>query len=263
MRLPLHEVVMYRALSAAFILLLLTQPVLAEDYGDSSAGIYAGLSYFTPLPDSGINDFLYPDIGFQLDTPKHFLDVGSNFPVLIPDLLASAVRFLAGTDALPPLWGALNGDEDNPGRMVIMRGNYRYAFFDNAAHKFDVGGLFDAWWMSPEVAGKHFGNIAWNLGPTIGYRFRSGPFIGHLMAEAGNGFSNWGTFNPFVGLQAMARVRLGKAFGLYCRLHVRQQNFDYSGFEPNDYEYQPEQFDVRMWETMFTADAGLIVHIRL
>jgi hypothetical protein len=117
--------------------------------------------------------------------------------------------------------------------------------------------------MSPEVAGKHFGNISWNLGPSVGYRYRSGPFVGHLMMEVGNGFSGWGDFNPFYGLQALGRVRLGEVFGLYCRFHVRQQNFDYSGFEPNGIEYQPEQFDVRIWETMFTADAGLVFHIRL
>jgi hypothetical protein len=254
---------MIRALSASLLLLLLTHPVLAKDYKKSSAAVSAGLGYFSTLPGSGIHDFLYPDIGYQLDTDKHFLDAGSNFPMLIPDLLVSAVRFLGGTDALPPLWGALNGGEENPGRMIIMRGNYRYAFFQNDGHKFDVGGLFDAWWMSPEVEGKHFGNITWNLGPSVGYRYRSGPFVGHLMMEVGNGFSGWGSFNPFYGLQALARVRLGKVFGLYCRLHVRQQNFDYSGFEPNGIEYQPEQFDVRMWETMFTADAGFVFHLRL
>jgi len=237
---------------------------MAKDYGDSSGGVYAGLSYFTTLPDSGIHDFLYPDIGFQFDTQKHFLDVGSNFPILIPDLLASAIRFLAGTDALPPLWSGLNGEEENPGRFVIMRANYRYAFFEEEGHKLDAGGLFDAWWMSPQVAGKHFGNISWNLGPTLGYRYRSGPFLGHLMAEAGNGFSEPSALNPFVGLQALARIRLGKLMGLYFRIHVRQQNFDYSGFESNDVtNYPPEVFDVRRWETMFTADAGFVFHLRM
>lgn len=240
-------------------LIMAAHSASAEEHRVTNGGIYGGLSYFSALPDSTLSDFLYPDVGFAFDRKRHFADIGSAFPVLLPDLILSAIRFLGGTDALPPLWDGLNGGEENPGRMVILHGNYRYAFFNNGPHKFDAGGLFDAWWMSPQVAGVNFGNITWNLAPTIGYGFASDAFSINVAAEAGNGFANAGTFNPFLGLQALARVRLGKWVGLYARFHVRHQSFDYSNHESYDVtNTPPEVFDVRRSETMFTADAGVI-----
>ncbi|GEM_PF-4640294 len=241
-------------------LLILASPASGREQNPVGGGIYLGADYFTGTADTGLHDFLYIVPGLVVDEPTWHLDVRSAAVVLIPDGIFALFGFLASGESDFPLWGSLNADDDNPGCLRMLESEFRYAFKTMGDHKLDAGMLFDVWWMTPFVAGKQFANIVWNLGPSVGWGFK-GRIIGtNLSLQAGNGFSAWGNFNPFVGAEAMVRLQVWKGFGLYARALGRLQNYDYSGFESNDMKYPPELFDIRKWEFTMSADVGLMLH---
>lgn len=234
-------------------------PSLAVAGEIDSSGVYLGLDYFTELTSSGFNDFLYVTPGIVFNEPGWFLDVRTSAIVAIPDAIIGAFMFLASSDSDIPLWSALNNGDDNPGSIRMLESEFRYSLWNHGGHKLDVGGLFDLWWMSPSVKGKHFGNIMWNLGPSAGWGYQSQHFSANASLSFGNGFSSSGVFNPFFSAEGFAQVRVVGPLGVYARFVLRHQSYDYSDFESNDINYPPEVFDIREWGTTLSIDGGLIL----
>lgn len=226
-----------------------------------NGGVYIGADYFTGLGDTGLHDFLYLTPGVVVDQPLWHLDIRSSAVFAIPDGILALFSFLSGGDGQMPLWQALNDGDSNTGNLRMLEAEFRYTLKQVGVHKFDVGGMFDTWWMSPSVQGDHFGNVVWNVGPSAGWGYRGEAVSCNVSLQAGNGFSDYGTFNPFVGAEAFVRVQLAWYFGLYARVLTRLQNYDYSGFESNDPAYPPEVFDIRKTETTLSLDAGLLLEV--
>ena len=234
-------------------------PSRAGEVRVTDGGVYLGLDYFTGLDGLGIHDALYLTPGVMIDTGSFHLDVRSSAVLLIPDGIVGAMRFLAGVDAPPPLWDGLNSGDTNIGLLRMLESEFRYTLRKGGAMKLDLGGLFDLWWMNPEVHGKRFGNIVWNLGPSAGWGLASESVSLNVSVQVGNGFTGWGDFNPFFGAETVVRVKLVGILGAYAHAHFRRQSFDYSGFESNDINYPDSWFDIRRWEDYLSVDAGLML----
>jgi hypothetical protein len=244
----------------AFVLTLMIPAAGFPGNGQASSGwIYLGVDYFTATPASGIHDALYLVPGIVIARRDYHFDLRSSLAVALPDALVGAVRYLSGKDSLPPLWDALNHGDDNIGLLRILESQFRYTVWRAGASKVDLGGLFDVWWMFPWVRGTQFGNIVWNLGPSVGWGYSSGALAANLSVEAGNGFSDTGAFNPFLGAEGTIRVRLHDSFGLYARCRFRRQSYDYSGFSPNDPTVPDDLFDIRRRQNNLSLDVGFLV----
>lgn len=244
---------------ASLSVLLMSVPAAAKEHNVRDGGIYLGVDYFTGTVDSGMHDFLYLVPGFTLDLPKIHFDIRSQAIILIPDGIIGAMRYLATGNEDIPLWSGLNDGDENPGNLRMLESEFRYTLLSSGKQKLDVGGLFDVWWMNPFVEGTHFGNVVWNVGPSVGWGFRGSRVSSNISLNIGNGFSDWGAFNPFFGIEAFVRVQLTGILGLYARVLTRSQNYDYSGFESNDTAIPPETFDIRKWEFTLSIDGGLML----
>ena len=240
-----------------FVLLFLTVALccptrsLARDNNPVNGGFILGLEYFTPLPSSSMHDMLYPNFGFYVDQKDWYLEA----------TIVGAIRFLGGVDAAPPLWGALNNWDDNPGRLKMLSTNFRYAYWKSGRHKFDAGGVFDLWWLTPYVDGRPLGNVVFNVGPAAGYGYHGDIFALSAAFQAGLGMGGFSLLNPFVGFELFGCWQVADWFGLYLKGLVRAQSFDYSGHEPNDPTADATVYDVREWELMFQAEAGIVIGI--
>ena len=231
---------------------------LARSNNPVDGGFTLGMEHFTPLPSSSMHDMLYPNLGFYIDQKTWYLDATAAVPILLADGIVGAIRFLGGVDAAPPLWGVLNDWDDNPGRLKMLSANFRYSYWNSGRHKFDAGGVFDLWWLTPYIDGKPLGNVVFNLGPTAGYGYHGDIFALTAVAQAGLGMGAFSLLNPFAGFEVFGRWQVADWFGLYLKGLVRAQNFDYSGHEPNDPSVDAGIYDIREWELMFKAEAGFV-----
>ncbi len=234
-------------------------PLLARSNNPVEGGLILGLEYFTPLPSSSMHDMLYPNLGIYIDRESFYLEATTAVPFLLADGIVGAIRFLSGVDAAPPLWGVLNNWDDNPGRLKMLSANYRYSVWKSGRHKFDAGGVFDVWWLTPFIQGKSLGNVMFNVGPTAGYGYHGDIFALTAAVQTGLGMGGFSLLNPFAGFEVFGRWQVADWFGLYLKGLVRAQSFDYSGHEPNDPTVDPRIYDLREWETMFQAEAGFVI----
>ena len=256
-----------RRLVAAWLVLALTVSLASTATAadaeapspDGPRGVYLGLDYFTPLGDTGMHDMLYPIPGLLWQEGPAYFEARSFLVVGLPDALAAAVDFLGGGDGDMPVWEGLNNGDPNPGCLKMMEFGFRWAFLQRGALRLDAGGLFDLWWMSPAVKGVHFGNLMWNLGPSVGLGLAHRDAALNLALSVGNGFSNSSNLNPFVGTEAFARLRVWRWLGLYLRGQLRVQSQDYSGFSPNDPSVSDRDFDIRVWRGFVSGDGGVMV----
>jgi len=263
---------------AACVLLGAAGDAVAKRYRVTNGGLYAGIDYFTPTDETRYGDFVYPIFGFLYDHEYMYGEISTIFPFLIVDTMVALVRFLGGGDTDFPMMQGWNGKEE-PGRMRLLAASGRYSLLRGDGAKIEVGLAYDLAYMGAyfdpalpreevrDMPGqtyepKHVGNVINNLAATIGFGFRSDAFSTNFALAAGNGMGSMSNWSPFVGFEAMNRVRFGEHIGGYLRLCARFQNMDYSGYEfKNSSDAKNYDLDFNEWVPMVSFDIGLVFAI--
>jgi hypothetical protein len=238
------------------------RPLAAESgYHPEWRGVSVGLDYFRSLQSDSMHDMLYPRVGAHAEFERWHVEGDTFLPFLLVDFVVAAIGFLGTGETHPPFWNGLNNKDPNPGRMLILDSALRYALLSKGAHRLDLGGRFDVWWLSPYVKGKRVSILSWNLGPSLGYTFWADGVSVTTAVNLGNAFTDQAAWNPTLGGDLALRARIWDRLGLYVRGRVRAEHINYSNYEPPPYDpsYKATDFDLSRWEPMLALDAGIIV----
>lgn len=212
-------------------------PVAAHATDEGSATLGFGLDVRDGTSPVGVlHRSGYPNLSLLMESRWVYLEMDAPSLILLPDAAAALVSFLAtdGRNDDMPLWALLNGKTE-PGSAPMFDLGLAARFAQGAGLTLETGVYMFMWFRSAFFAGERITTLPFALGPSVGFKAGAGHrWWLRTTLIAGNNWTEYSGWNPYVGTIATAHLGLGKRFGIEARGWVRRDRMDYRRYRTYD-----------------------------
>ncbi len=204
-----------------------------------------------------INKFLYLNTGFRADHNYFSLEIDTMLLIVIGDVIATLVKYMAGGGDDIPLMGALNGDTE-PGYYRFFHMAARYNVLRTPKSWVGVGLSTQLSHVDTTFRGERVPVSPYDLGLTLEARQQVSPKNTLAVSfGAGNGWMRYSSFNPYYSIATWVNYKVGKFVGLFARGEWKRQRLDLTGYDNPHPPVDPSIIRIREWIDLWAIDAGL------